>query len=208
MNTNRKIRILIADDHAVVRMGLAALFETESDFSVVAEAKDGEEAVAKAAETDPDVVIMDLVMPKMDGVQATVALKKILPRAKSLILTSFATSDGIAKAIRNGAAGAVLKNAENSDLIAAIRTVAAGGEVIPDDVRTILTSKPSAPSLSPRQRQILASITRGLTNTDIARELNLSRPSVKTHIAALFSKIGAANRTEAAALALKNNLLQ
>ena len=121
-----KIRILIADDHAVVRMGLAALLSTKKDFEVVGQSRNGEIAVRDAERLSPDVVVMDLMMPKIDGIEATRLIREKCPSAKVLVLTSYATSDGIAKALAAGASGAIMKSAENTELVAAIRKIAAG----------------------------------------------------------------------------------
>ena len=203
-----KIKVLIADDHSVVRMGLSALLDAEDDITVVGEAKNGEEAVREALRTSPDVVVMDLVMPKKDGIVATAELHEKLPSARVIILTSYSTSDGIAHAIKAGAAGALMKSTENEPLIEAIRAVAAGRQVIPGNIRRLMSEDPPVPELSPRQREILASITLGLSNDDIAKQLGIGTASIKTHILALFQKLGAATRAEAVAIALRKQLLK
>ena len=203
-----KIKVLIADDHSVVRMGLAALLGAEDDIEVVGEAKNGDEAVSQSVLLMPDVVVMDLVMPKKDGIAATAELREKLPSAKVLVLTSYSTSDGIAHAIDAGAAGALMKSAENETLIEAIHSVHAGRQFIPASIRRLITEDPPVPELSPRQLEILSSITRGLSNDDIAKQLGISRASVKTHILALFQKLGAATRAEAVAIALRKQLLK
>ena len=203
-----RIRVLIADDHAVVRMGLSALLGAEDDIEVVGEAKNGEETVREALRLMPDVVVMDLVMPKKDGVAATAELHEKLPSVRILILTSYSTSDGIAHAIEAGAAGALMKSAENESLISAIRTVHAGKRVIPAGIRRLLSEDPPVPELSQRQLEILASITKGLSNDDIAKQLGIGKASIKTHVLALFQKLGAANRAEAVAIALRKHLLK
>ena len=203
-----KIKVLIADDHSVVRMGLAALLGAEDDIEVVGEAKNGDEAVSQSVLLMPDVVVMDLVMPKKDGIAATAELREKLPSAKVLVLTSYSTSDGIAHAIDAGAAGALMKSAENETLIEAIRSVHAGRQFIPASIRRLISEDPPVPELSPRQLEILSSITRGLSNDDIAKQLGISRASVKTHILALFQKLGAATRAEAVAIALRKQLLK
>jgi len=203
-----KIRVLIADDHSVVRMGLAALLGAEDDIEVVGEAKNGDEAVSQSLLLAPDVVVMDLVMPKKDGTAATAELREKLPSAKVLVLTSYSASDNIAHAIEAGAAGALMKSAENETLVEAIRSVHAGRRFIPASIRRLISEDPPVPELSPRQREILSSITRGLSNDDIATQLGISRASVKTHILALFQKLGAVNRAEAVAIALRKQLLK
>ena len=203
-----KIKVLIADDHAVVRMGLRAYLSAEDDIEVVGEARNGNEAVANAIQTAPDVVVMDLVMPKKDGIAATSEIRERLPSAKILILTSFSTSDGIAHAIEAGASGVLLKSVENDAVVNAIRAVYAGKKVIPSNIKKLLAEDPPISDLSPRQLEILSSITRGLSNDDIANQLGIGKASIKTHILALFQKLGAANRAEAVAIALRKHLLK
>lgn len=203
-----KIKVLIADDHTIVRAGLTALLGTEKDIEVVGEAKNGAEAVSNAVELHPDIVIMDLMMPKMDGVEATKELLRKAPSAKTILLTTYGTSDGIAHALKVGARGAVLKNADNSELAKAIRIVAQGGDYISPDIRQQLAADPPVPDLTPRQSEILESMVRGLTDRDIAQQLRLSPESVSEHVGAIRQKIGAANRTEAVAIAMRKYLLK
>ena len=203
-----KIKILIADDHAIVRIGLSALLKTEPDLSVVGVAKDGEEAVAESLRLKPDVIVMDLMMPKKNGVEATAEIHKRLPDTKIVILTTFAASDGIKHALDAGATGAVMKTAEDAELVSIIRAVAAGGTVISDEIQQLLTEDPPAEELTPRQLEILESVTRGFTNADIAKQLGLREQSVKEHISAILVKIGAANRSEAVAITMRKHLLK
>ena len=203
-----KIKVLIADDHTIVRAGLTALLGTEKDIEVVGEAKNGAEAVSNAVELNPDIVIMDLMMPKMDGVEATKELLRKAPSVKTILLTTYGTSDGIAHALRAGARGAVLKNADNSELAQAIRIVAQGGDYISPDIRQQLAADPPVPDLTPRQSEILESMVRGLTDRDIAQQLRLSPESVSEHVGAIRQKIGASNRTEAVAIAMRKYLLK
>ena len=202
------IHVLIADDHAVVRIGLSALLETEPGISVAGVAKDGEEAVAETLRLRPDVVVMDLMMPKKTGIEATAEILAALPETKIIVLTTFAASDAIARALELGAAGAVMKTAEDAELISIIRTVADGGRVVSEEIQKLLTDDPPAEKLTPRQLDILASVTRGFTNADIAKQLGLQEQSVKEHISAIFAKIGAANRSEAVAITLRKQLLK
>ena len=203
-----KIRILVADDHAIVRVGLVTLLGRVPDFEIVGEAGNGAIAVSKALKLVPDVVVLDLVMPKMDGVEATATLHEKLPDTKVLILTSFGTSEDLSRALNAGAVGAILKNAANSELVSAIRRVAAGKRTVSPEIENMLANDPPVPELSPRQRDILESITRGLTNNQIALQFEISPESVKTHIAKLFEKIGAASRSEAVSIALRKHLLK
>ena len=202
------IGILIADDHAIVRMGLTTLLGAQEGLEVVGEASNGEQAVARAIKLKPDVVVMDLVMPKKNGVAATAELREKLPSCKCLILTSFGTAEEMQSALKAGAAGILLKSTANRNLVSAIRKIAAGKTVIAEDVEQIMADDPPVPELSPRQREILESITQGYSNAQISTQLDISAESVKTHMAKLFAKIGASNRAEAASIALRRHLLK
>ena len=202
------IKILLIDDHSVMRMGLAALLGTQKDLQIVGDAGDGETGIRKALKLRPDVVIMDLMMPVMDGVATTRELLAKMPEAKVLILTTFGSSDGIAHALESGAKGAIMKTADLAELLDAIRAVARGERSVAPEIEQILTEDPPVPELSPRQTDIMKSVIRGLTNEDIAKQLGISLPMVKEHVKALFAKIGAANRTEAVAIALRKHLLK
>ena len=202
------IRVLIADDHTIVRIGLRTLLGAEKDIEVVGEAKNGEMAVKEALRLRPDVVIMDLMMPKMDGAEATAVLHENLPETKVIILTTFGSSDGIAHAIESGAAGALMKTADDAALISTIRSVAGGKTVISPDIKRLLAEDPPIPVLTTRQTEVLQSMMRGLTNRDIAKQLGIRQDGVNEHVAAILAKIGAANRTEAVAIALRKHLLK
>ena len=204
----QKLTVFLADDHAMVRMGLVSLLGTKKDLQVVGEAEDGDEAVRKVLDLKPDVVLMDLLMPKKDGVDATIEILSKLPDTKILLLTSAASSDVIAHALKVGAAGALLKSADFSALVAAIHTVAAGGRVIDPEVKKLLREDPPLPELTSRQEEILALVTRGLTNADIARQFDIRESSVKEHVNQICTKLGAANRAEAVAIALRKHLLK
>jgi DNA-binding NarL/FixJ family response regulator len=204
----KNIRVLIADDHAIVRHGLCALLGTERGIEVVGEAKDGNEAVARTKQLAPDVVIMDIVMPRKDGVEATVEIRAAVPSAKIVVLTSFGTSDKISRAIEAGATGALMKTAEDRELLSAIRTVANGGRVISPAVRKLISTDPPAPELTPRQLEILQAMARGLTNKDIAKMFGIRTDGVNEHVLAILAKLGAANRTEAVATAIRKQLIR
>ena len=204
----QKTRVLIADDHAMVRMGLASLLSTEPDIDVVGEAEDGEDAVRKAVALKPDVTIMDLVMPKKDGAEATAEIRQLIPDAKVLLLTTFGAADGVAHALAAGATGAMMKNADFNELAAAIRSVAAGERAVSPDIERFIREDPPVASLTKRQREILAAVVRGLTNEDIAKQFSIRRSSVKDHLTAIFEKLGAANRSEAVSIALRKHLLK
>lgn len=204
----KPIRILIADDHSVVRFGLATLLERRKDFQVVGEAKDGEVAVAMAKSTNPDVVIMDLMMPHVDGAEATRLICEANPEIKVLILTSYATSADIVRALDAGASGAIVKDADNAELIDAIMKVAAGETAFSGEISRAIETEPMTREFTQKQLDVLHSITRGLSNPDIATQLGISLNAVKQHIRAVFTKLGASNRTEAVAIALRKHLLK
>ena len=201
------IKVLIADDHALVRMGLAAILETSPDIHVVGDAEDGRDAVAKTRTLKPDVVLMDVVMPEMDGATATAEILAALPQTKVVILTSFVEADGIARAIRAGARGALLKTIDHRELAEAIRRVVAGEEVVSPEIRKTLSESASVQPLTERQRDVLLSMARGLTDADIARQLDISANSVREHVTTIYAKLGAANRAEAIAIAYRKHLL-
>ena len=203
-----KIKLMIVDDHMIVRMGLMSLLAAKKDIEVVGDAADGPSALRKVTRLKPDVVLMDLMMPGMDGTETTRRILEVAPETRVLILTTFGTADGIAHAIAAGAAGAVLKSVELPRLVEAIRKVAAGERVVSEEIGRILESEPPLPPLSQRQQDVLESIVRGLSNADIANQLGISLQMVKDHAKAIFVKLGAANRTEAVAIALKKHLLK
>ena len=203
-----KTKILIADDHTIVRIGLKAILNAEKDMEVVGEAKNGVEAVRKAKQFLPDVIIMDLFMPKKNGIDATAEILDALPAAKILILTSFGTSDGIARSLQAGAVGAFMKTADDGALVSAIRRVMRGERIISPEVRRMWNEDPPVPDLSSRQREILGAITTGLTNKEIAATISVRKDTVEDYLRMLFSKLGAANRAEAVAIALRKQLLK
>ena len=204
----KKIKVLIVDDHAIVRLGLASILGTRKDIEVVGDAEDGAEAIRKTKRLTPDVVLMDIVMPEMDGATATAEIRRLIPSAKILILTSFGEADGIAHALDAGASGALMKNVDYSELVEAIRSVADGKTIIAPEIKKMLQESPPVPELTERQREILLSMSRGLTDADIAIQLHLTSNSVREHITTIFNKLGAANKTEAVAIALRKHLLK
>ena len=199
---------MLVDDHAVMRRGLASLLETCPEIVVVGEAGDGATALKRVKTANPDLVIMDLLMPKMNGTETTRRIRELYPQVQVLVLTTFGSSDDITQAFSAGANGAILKTAELPELRKAIKQVASGKHYISDEIEQIMTSDPPLPELSHRQIEILDSITRGLSNPDIARQLGISVPMVKEHMTALLLKLGAANRAEAIAIALRKHLLK
>ena len=204
----KTISVLLIDDHDVMRMGLASLLGTCKDISVIGDAGDGESGVRKALKLRPDVIIMDLMMPEMDGAETTKRILEKCPEANVLILTTFSTSDGIKRALDAGAKGAILKSSDLKGLLAAIHAVATGKRHLSAEVEQIMTDDPPIPELSARQREILDSLVRGLSNPDIATQLGISTQMVKDHLTVLLAKLGAANRAQAVAIALRKQLLK
>ena len=204
----KKTSVLLVDDHSVVRMGLAAIINIEKDLKVCGEAESGAEAVKLAREMRPDVVVMDFMMPGMDGAEATEAVLRASPESKVLVLTTYGTSGDIARALKCGATGAVTKNLSNEELADAIRATARGERMLSAEIEASLSEAESDNGLTARQREVLDSITRGLSNDDIAGMLGISKVRVKQHLAALYQKLGAANRAEAVAIALRRQLLK
>ena len=203
-----KIRVLVADDHAIVRMGLVALLATEQDIEIVGEAEDGREAVKKAVSNKPDVVIMDIMMPILDGIAATAEIIKRAPDVKVLILTTSSSSDDYSRALAAGAHGIVVKRAANMELLSALRAVASEKKVVSSEARRLMQEDPPIPKLTDRQLGIIHSMMRGLTNREIATQFNITPNCVKAHIKRVCDKIGAANRTEAVAIAMRKHLLK
>jgi len=204
----KKIRVLIADDHKIVRMGLAALLATERDLQLAGEAENGIDAVRLASNLKPDILIMDLMMPKKDGVEATRETLAASPETKVLILTSYGTSNAVGEALKAGAAGALMKTADDSQIVSVIRRIAAGEKYVSPEIRQSLKSAPTIPVLSPRQAEVLKQLTLGLTNKEIANALGIRKDGVEEHIKIIFTKLGASNRAEAVAIALRKQLLK
>lgn len=202
------IKILIADDHTLLRRGLATLLGFNKDIAVVGDAKNGEEAVKAAIELKPDVVVMDLSMPVMDGVEATRQIREALPETHVLILTSYSTSVDVARAMKAGASGAFVKDAEDERLVDAIRTVAAGGTAFSPEIEALIRSDPHPPELTERQRKILDATSKGLSSDQIADRLGISTYAVNQHLDAIRRKLGAQSRTEAVAIAIRKQFLK
>jgi len=203
----KKIKILIADDHGIVRAGLASILSFEDDIDVVGEAANGLQAVAQCKALKPDVIIMDLVMPQLNGVEATARIAREMPETKVIILTTYGSADDIGRALEAGAAGAIVKTVSNETLVSAIRQIADGGTYIAPEIQKMLKSEPPAPKLTDRQREILVMATRGLTNEDIARALDITSSGVKQCLSKIYMKLNVANRSEAIAYALRKKLV-
>lgn len=204
------IRVVLVDDHAVVRSGLTQLLEASGDIAVVGTAADGAEALDVVRETRPDVVLMDLQMPGVDGVSATRALAEEQPSAAVVVLTSFSDSERIVAALDAGALGYLLKDADPEDVLEGVRAVSRGESPIhPRAARQLLTARasgPTGPQLTPREAEVLGLVRAGLANKQIARRLGISERTVKAHLTSVFQRIGVADRTQAAVWAERNGL--
>jgi two-component system, NarL family, response regulator LiaR len=209
------IRVLIADDHAIVRQGLRTFLELQDDIEVVGDAADGEAALAGVQRHEPDVVLMDLVMPNLGGVEAIRRLRELRPETRVLVLTSFLDDEKLFPAVRAGAAGYLLKDIEPAELVRAIRTVADGEALLHPAVAARLmeefsdTERPVAEeALTAREREVLLAIARGLPNKQIALELGIAEKTVKTHVSSILSKLGLTDRTQAALYAVRAGLIE
>jgi NarL family two-component system response regulator LiaR len=201
------IRVLIADDHAVVRQGLRTFLDLQDDMEVVGEAGDGEEALALASELAPDVVLIDLVMPRVDGIEAIRRLREDAPSVRAIVLSSFVDDDKLFPAVRAGAAGYLLKDVQPQELVEAIRTVHGGGALLHPQVAARLLQDMAEDPLTPREHDVLALIGRGMPNKLIARELALSEKTVKAHVSSILAKLGVTDRTQAALYAVREGLV-
>jgi DNA-binding NarL/FixJ family response regulator len=206
-STAPKLRILLVDDHFVVRLGLADLLSTEPGFEVVGEASDGEEAVNLFLELKPDIVVMDYELPKLDGPQSVAAIRAQNPAARILMLTVSEAEESIWRAVEAGASGYVLKSAPREDIVSAVRSVGSSHEFFPAAIAAKLQARRKRPSLSPREKDVLKCLVRGLANKEIADFLGLAEPTVKMHLVSVFEKLGARDRTQAAMLAVQRGLL-
>lgn len=205
------IRIVIADDHPVVRDGLRAVLGTEPDLEVVGEAETGVEAVSLAGSLEPDLVLMDLQMPELDGAAATASIRDRHPEVQVLVLTTYDTDADITRAIEAGAIGYLLKDAPREDLFAGVRVAAGGESVLSPAVATRVLGKMRAQgeeALSPREIEVLAAVARGMSNNEIARELRVSEATVKSHLLHVFAKLGVGDRTAAVTLALQRGIIR
>ena len=213
MNKTARIKVMIVDDHPIVRSGLGSMLRAFDDLELVGVASSGEIALAKCQESTPDVILMDMVMPGMDGVETTQAVLDQYPTVNIVVLTSFAKDDMVQQALEAGATSYVLKETSIDKLAEAIRAAHAGQPTLsPEATRSLIKTKTGSfktvdPGLTSRERQVLALIVEGLSNEEIADQLVISHATVRHHVSACIGKLGATNRTQAAVLAIKHNLI-
>jgi two-component system NarL family response regulator len=201
-----KIRLLLVDDHFVVRIGLRSLLETQPDMTVIGEVASGSAAVGAYAKLQPDVVLMDLRMPDMNGAEATAAIRRTDPAARVLVLTTFDNDEDIFRGLESGAAGYLVKNTESGPLLETIRSVYAGKYALPAKIAARLAQRRAAPELSPRELEVLLLIVKGNSNKEIGATLGLAENTVKNHVKMILEKLGVADRTQAATTALQRGL--
>jgi NarL family two-component system response regulator LiaR len=207
------IRVMIVDDHDMVRRGLSAFLKAKSDLELVGEARNGREALLVCEQAQPDVILMDLVMPEMSGAEATRAIRERCPEVRVIALTSFQDKDLVQQALQAGAISYLLKNVSANELADAIRGAHAGRSTLaPEAAQALVQSAAQEPTpghdLTPREREVLALMIEGLTNPQIAERLVVSRATAKAHVSNILSKLRASNRAEAIALALQHKILQ
>lgn len=206
------IRVLVVDDHELVRAGIAQFLSTQADIAVVGDASDGEQAVLKAQDYRPDVVLMDLVMPGVDGVEATRRIVQAVPEARVLVLTSFSDRERILDAIDAGAVGYLLKDSEPAELISGIHAAARGESPLsPKAAQALVAARKErlqTRDLSPRETEVLQQLARGLSNKQIAQRLGITEKTVKAHLVNIFQRLGVEDRTQAALWAERRGLLR
>ncbi|MHB0798786.1 response regulator transcription factor [Bacillus thuringiensis] len=214
-----KIKVLLVDDHTVVLKGLAFFLSTQEDLELVGEANNGKEALVKVGETNPDVILMDLYMPEMDGVEATAHIKKEYPNVKVIVLTSFSDQAHVLPALRAGASGYILKDVEPDQLVEAIRSAYKGNIQLHPDIANALLSqtlpveeKEEEPSiqvdvLTARENEVLQLLAKGMSNKEIASVLVITEKTVKAHVSSILSKLNLSDRTQAALYAVKNGIV-
>jgi two-component system NarL family response regulator len=201
------IRVMLVDDHSAFRKGMAALIESEPDLQVVAETGDGHEALAVYRQNQPDVVLMDLRLPGIGGVEAILAIRKEFPDARVIVLTTFDTDEDIYRAIQSGAKSYLLKDTPDDELAATIRSVHAGKQMLSDKLARRLAERQQRPELTQREMDVLQMLIRGRSNKEIGGSLFLCEDTVKAHFKTLFAKLKVQDRTEAAIYAIRHGIV-
>lgn len=207
MNQSPLIHVLIADDHVMVAQGLTTLLECQSNITVIGRASNGREAIELFRQHQPNIVLMDLRMPVMGGVEATIAIRAEFPQARIIVLTTYDGDEDIYRGLRAGAKGYVLKDAEAQELLSAIRAVHAGQQYIPPAVGAKLAERMGIPELSDRELEVLNLMARGKNNQEISAALSISESTVKFHTKNIMSKLGASDRAQALITALKRGVI-
>lgn len=207
MSQSTAIRILIVDDHAIVRRGLATIIDRDPEMMVIAQAEDGQQAIALFREYQPDVTLMDLRMPQMEGVEAITAICAEFKHARLIVLTTYDGDEDIYRGLHAGAQGYLLKDAKADELLTAIRIVHSGQKYVPQAVGAKLLQRMSNPELSERELMVLRLMAQGMSNVEIATALSISESTVKSHVNRLLSKLGVNDRTQAVIVAVKRGLV-
>ena len=202
------IRVLLADDHAIVRNGVAQILDEQPDIEVVAQAEDGESAIVLYRQENPDVALLDLRMPKVEGTQVVERIRREFPEAVLVVLTTFDTDDDIDRALRAGAKGYLLKDVGPRDLVACVRTVHGGGTWVSPTVASKLVARMTRVQITPQEMRVLHQVAEGKSNREIGETLFISEATVKIHLSHLFDKLGASSRTDAVAKAVERGLIR
>ncbi len=208
MNAAPKIRIMLVDDHFLVRMGLIGTLGAEEDMAVVAEAENGAEAISQFRRVHPDVTLMDLRMPGMDGVETTAAIRREFPKARVVVLTTYDGDEDIHRALEAGAAGYLLKEIQREDLLRAVRDVHAGRRFLPPEVADRVAHRPHGCDLTGRELAVLERIVGGMSNRQIGDDLSISEGTVKTHVNNILGKLGVTDRTQATVAAIARGIVR
>ena len=201
------IKILLADDHSIVRQGLATIIDRDPEMTVVAQAEDGQQAIALFLEYQPDVTLMDLRMPQMGGVEAITAICAEFKQARIMVLTTYDGDEDIYRGLQAGAQGYLLKDAKPHELLNAIRMIHSGQKYVPPEVGAKLVQRMSNPELSERELDVLRLMAQGMNNLDIAAALNIGESTVKSHVNRILSKLGVNDRTQAVIVAIKRGIV-
>jgi two-component system, NarL family, response regulator len=207
MSQSTNIRVLIADDHAIVRQGLATIIDRDPEMTVVAQAEDGKKAIVLFQEHQPDVTLMDLRMPQIGGVEAIIAICAEFKLARIMVLTTYDGDEDIYRGLQAGAAGYLLKDAKPNELLNAIRTIHSGQKYVPPEVGAKLVQRMSNPVLSDRELDVLRLMAQGMSNLDIGTALNISESTVKSHVNRILSKLGVNDRTQAVIVSVKRGIV-